>query len=66
MLPPVILADHVDTAYCEDIFEETGKRVSNPGADDNLSATSTLMLAATIVRSLDLLPPICWLVVLIH
>lgn len=34
-LPPVILADHFDTAYCQEIFEKTGNRVSAPGADDN-------------------------------
>jgi hypothetical protein len=30
-LPPVILADHFDTAFAEDIYDKTGKRVSNPG-----------------------------------
>ena len=37
---PVVLADHFDTAFCEDIFAKSGQRVSNPGADDNLSGTS--------------------------
>lgn len=37
---PVVLADHFDTAFCEDIFAKTGQRVSNPGADDNLSGTN--------------------------
>ncbi|HEX7587694.1 MAG TPA: M28 family peptidase, partial [Anaerolineae bacterium] len=48
----VVLADHYDTAYMEDVYEKerggTGARVSAPGADDNCSATATLLQAAPI------------------
>jgi len=49
----VILADHYDTAYMEDIYgygpyKGDGARVAAAGADDNHSATATLMLAAPI------------------
>ena len=48
----VIMADHYDTAYMADIFDTTaggtGARISAAGADDNHSATSTLLLAAPI------------------
>jgi peptidase M28-like protein len=59
----VIMADHYDTAYMEDVFGHTGKgpRIAAAGADDNHSATATLMLAAPIFQQLD---PACdiWLV----
>jgi len=49
----VILADHYDTAYMEDIYgygpyKGDRARVAAAGADDNHSATATLMLAAPI------------------
>jgi hypothetical protein len=48
----VIMADHYDTAYMADIFRTTaggtGARISAAGADDNHSATSTLLLAAPV------------------
>ena len=49
----VIMGDHYDTAYMEDIYgygEYKGDhaRVAAAGADDNNSATATLMLAAPI------------------
>lgn len=47
---PVVMADHIDTAFCEDVFEKTGQRVSAPGADDNLSATAVLLRAAEVLR----------------
>jgi len=47
---PVLMADHIDTAFAEDLFYKTGKRVSNPGADDNDSAASTLLMAAYVLR----------------
>lgn len=40
---PILMLDHYDTAFCEDIFNETGRRVSTKGADDNVSATTTLL-----------------------
>ena len=47
----VIMGDHYDTAYMEDVYDKseggTGARLSAAGADDNHSATSTLLLAAT-------------------
>lgn len=49
---PVLMADHIDTAFCEDTYEATGERVSAPGADDNISATATLLRAADILREM--------------
>ncbi|MGE5235655.1 MAG: M28 family peptidase [Acidobacteriota bacterium] len=48
----VILADHYDTAYMEDVFDTSsggsGARLAAHGADDNHSATATLLQAAPI------------------
>ena len=48
----VVMADHYDTAYMEDVFAagngESGARVSAAGADDNYSASATLLLAAPV------------------
>jgi hypothetical protein len=46
----VIMADHYDTAYEADKYEQGGKevRIAASGADDNHSATAALMLAAPI------------------
>jgi len=48
----VIMADHYDTAYMEDIYYKdqggSGARLAASGADDNHSATATLMRAAPI------------------
>jgi hypothetical protein len=49
----VIMGDHYDTAYMEDVYAKTKDgeiplRKAASGADDNYSATSTLMLAAEI------------------
>ncbi|MDD5432105.1 MAG: M20/M25/M40 family metallo-hydrolase [Candidatus Omnitrophica bacterium] len=60
-LRPVLMADHIDTAFCEDIFKDSGKRVSSPGADDNVSSTAVLLRAAEILRDLKPKHPI-WLV----
>jgi hypothetical protein len=53
----VIMADHYDTAYMEDIHDKdrggSGARVSAAGADDNHSATSALMLGAPIFMELS-------------
>jgi hypothetical protein len=53
----VIMADHYDTAYTHDHFEEArggnGARIAAPGADDNHSATAALMLAAPIFLELS-------------
>ncbi|MGD0900256.1 MAG: M28 family peptidase, partial [Thermoguttaceae bacterium] len=52
----VIMADHYDTAYMEDVFgypdSRRGPRVAAAGADDNHSATAALMLAAPIFLDL--------------
>ncbi len=52
----VVLADHYDTAYMEDVFEKgrggTGARVAARGADDNHSATATLLQATPILLQL--------------
>ncbi|MEI7435895.1 MAG: M28 family peptidase [bacterium] len=46
----VVMADHYDTAYMEDMYETerggNGARVAANGADDNHSATATLLQAA--------------------
>ena len=47
----VIMADHYDTAYMEDVYETgvrggDGLRAAAAGADDNHSATTALLLAA--------------------
>ncbi len=53
----VIMADHYDTAYMEDVYDTarggTGARISAAGADDNHSATAALMLAAPVFCKLS-------------
>ena len=53
----VIMGDHYDTAYMEDHYGYMkggkGPRLSAAGADDNHSATATLMLAAPILMELS-------------
>jgi hypothetical protein len=53
----MIMADHYDTAYMEDLYykEKGGNlaRVAAAGADDNHSATAALMLAAPIFLKLS-------------
>ena len=48
----VIMADHYDTAYMEDVYEQArggdGLRAAAAGADDNHSATATLLAAAEV------------------
>ncbi len=52
----VVFGDHYDTAYMEDIYEKerggSGARLSANGADDNYSATSTLLQAAPLFLKL--------------
>jgi len=52
----VVMGDHYDTAYMEDVFEEErggdGLRVAAAGADDNHSATAALLLAAEVLLPL--------------
>jgi hypothetical protein len=52
----VIMADHYDTAYMEDVFgypkSRSGPRLAAAGADDNHSATAALLLAAPIFLDL--------------
>ena len=52
----VIMADHYDTAYMEDVYGYSGKgggpRIAAAGADDNHSATAAMMLAAPIFLDL--------------
>lgn len=43
---PLIIVDHIDTAFAEDVYDDTGKRVSAPGADDNASGTAALLRIA--------------------
>ncbi|MGO9112815.1 MAG: M28 family peptidase, partial [Thermoguttaceae bacterium] len=53
----VIMADHYDTAYMEDVYGYPGKgggpRIAAAGADDNHSATAAMMLAAPIFLDLS-------------
>lgn len=53
----VVLGDHYDTAYMEDIYEKgrggSGARLAARGADDNYSASSTLLQAAPILLKLS-------------
>jgi hypothetical protein len=55
----IIMADHYDTAYMEDIYGERpgirgdGSRLAARGADDNHSATAALMLGARIFAELS-------------
>ena len=58
---PILMADHIDTAFCEDVFGSGGRRVSAPGADDNMSAAATLLRAAEIFKGRKLARDI-WLV----
>jgi hypothetical protein len=52
----VIMADHYDTAYMEDVYESDrggdGLRAAAAGADDNHSATSALLQAADVLLPL--------------
>jgi hypothetical protein len=52
-----VLADHYDTAYMEDVFDTTrggsGARLAAHGADDNHSATATLLQAAPVFLGLS-------------
>jgi hypothetical protein len=53
----VIMADHYDTAYMEDVYGYAhgghGPRLAAAGADDNHSATAALMLGAPIFLQLS-------------
>jgi hypothetical protein len=53
----VVLGDHYDTAYMEDVYAKerggSGARLSAKGADDNYSASSTLLQAAPIFLKLS-------------
>ncbi len=53
----VILADHYDTAYMADQYDRadggTGARLAAAGADDNCSATATLMMATPVFLELS-------------
>ena len=52
----VIMCDHYDTAYMEDVYGHSdkggGPRLAAAGADDNHSATAAMMLAAPIYLDL--------------
>ena len=53
----VVLGDHYDTAYMEDIYDKerggSGAHLAAKGADDNYSASSTLLQAAPIFLKLS-------------
>ena len=52
----IVMGDHYDTAYMEDFYAKDrggdGARIAAPGADDNASATATLLQAAPIFLNL--------------
>lgn len=48
----VVLGDHYDTAYMGDVLDSCGARLAAPGADDNHSATATLLQAAPVFLKL--------------
>jgi hypothetical protein len=48
---PVLLADHIDTAFSEKTFNSTRKRISVPGADDNATAVAALLRAAEVLNN---------------
>jgi hypothetical protein len=50
---PVLMADHIDTAFSEDEFARSGHRVAAPGADDNISAVAALLRAAELTRDIS-------------
>lgn len=50
--PAIALADHIDTAFCEDVFARREQRSSAPGADDNAAATAALLRAGDVLRSI--------------
>ena len=65
----IVMADHYDTAFMEDIYDKSrggiGARIAAAGADDNCSATATLLQAAPIFLKLSkegLLERDIWLV----
>jgi len=58
---PVLMMDHIDTAFAHDVFYSSGVRVSVPGADDNATAVAALMLAGEQLRGRKLKHDI-WLV----
>jgi hypothetical protein len=53
----VLMADHYDTAYMADRYDEElggdGARLAAPGTDDNASATAALMMAAPVFLRLS-------------
>lgn len=53
----VVLADHYDTAYMEDVYEKerggSGARLAAAGADDNHSATAAVLGAAPVFLKLS-------------
>jgi hypothetical protein len=53
----VVLGDHYDTAYMEDVYDKerggSGAHLSARGADDNYSASSTLLQSASIFLKLS-------------
>jgi Peptidase family M28 len=53
----VIMADHYDTAYMEDVYEPDrggdGLRMAAHGADDNASGTASLLAAAEVLLPLS-------------
>jgi Zn-dependent M28 family amino/carboxypeptidase len=51
-LAPLLIADHVDTAFDEDLALK-GIWMAVPGADDNATGTAALLRAADVLRDRD-------------
>ncbi len=58
---PILVADHIDTAFQEDTFNQTHQRVAAPGADDNGTAVAGLLAVARTLAKSNPRHPI-WLV----
>ncbi|MBI2518862.1 MAG: M20/M25/M40 family metallo-hydrolase [Bdellovibrio sp.] len=57
---PVVIADHMDTAFEEDTFRQTGERVATHGADDNATAVAGLLSIAKTLHKTKIRRPV-WL-----
>ncbi|KAH3762663.1 Zn-dependent exopeptidase M28 [Pelomyxa schiedti] len=48
---PVVITDHYDAAWCENIYGENGTLIATDGADDNASASAALMMLAKVLSA---------------
>ena len=47
---PVLFIDHIDTAFEQDTYDETGVRQTTQGADDNVSGLVALLQSVSILK----------------